>query len=544
MAKVRDRAALKRCLEALAALQAGGGGAADDILGGINLPDGSASQIKKCRFAGHDIYYLSGQAIAPALTITEHEAVATLNMPAMKAYLSRRDHHSLATQPGVKLALADAHPQAALGYCDTPRLFDFLYPMISAVGVAGTSAGEPFGLGLKPTYWPSASSIRRHLRPDITTLERTPSGLQLTCRYCLPSGGANGILAMMALGAIGNSNPTFTPQALTSKSNTWTPTWYNPFHTDPATPAGSESGPSATVGCAPVCELTPAIASASCPAAASAYSPCPVPAANPQNVAAAYPAPVASPTAASYSPAPACASSVPSPYGSGQGYSNATVPSPYGSGQGYSNSSYSSGTMSNYGGSTTNPYGSTTNPYSPYGSPSNPYAPYTYPAPSAAPPPAYCPAPVPAVAPPWPPAAAATPVPVAATRNANTEVEGLDPAEVREPIDPAVSDAAAEPPTQDEVMKALRKAHRDSALENGVTRTKVRMLIEPVKDAVDPPFAMPQLGLVQMHHVRFKCTVYYTETAHVDLPSPHKTVDENCKEVIYINRDHLHRAAK
>jgi hypothetical protein len=129
-------------------------------------------------------------------------------------------------------------------------------------------------------------------------------------------------------------------------------------------------------------------------------------------------------------------------------------------------------------------------------------------------------------------------------KRAVAESEDIAPADLHEPINPAVSDAAAEPPTQDEVLKALCKAHRDGTLENNVTRTKIRMLIEPVKDSVDPPSSQPHVGQVQMHHIRFKCTVYYTETSQVDLPSPHKTVDENCKEVIYINRDHLHRVAK
>jgi hypothetical protein len=99
VAKVRDRAALVQCLETLSALPTGVRGVATNTalgvgtpLGVLGLPDGNSSQVKKCRFAGHDIYYLSGQAIVPALTITEHEAVATLNMPAMKAYLSRQDH--------------------------------------------------------------------------------------------------------------------------------------------------------------------------------------------------------------------------------------------------------------------------------------------------------------------------------------------------------------------------------------------------------------------------------------------------------------------
>ena len=157
------------------------------------------NEIRKCRFAGHEIYYLAGQAIAPAFCISDREMVMTLNMPAMKAYLTRKDHHSLAAQPGVKLALSEPNGPVALGYCDTPKLFDVLYPMFSCAAIAGASAAQNSKLDLDPTYWPSAPSIRRHLRPDITTVERSPHGLKLTCRYSLPTGGATGLVWLYGL---------------------------------------------------------------------------------------------------------------------------------------------------------------------------------------------------------------------------------------------------------------------------------------------------------------------------------------------------------
>jgi hypothetical protein len=48
------------------------------------------------------------------------------------------------------------------------------------------------------------------------------------------------------------------------------------------------------------------------------------------------------------------------------------------------------------------------------------------------------------------------------------------------------------------------------------------------------------VGPVQVHHVHFKCIVYYTETIHVGWPVPYTTMDEDCQEVIYIDHDHLH----
>jgi len=163
---------------------------------------------RKCRFAGHEIYYLVGQAIAPAMCISDREVVITLNMPAMKAYLTRKNHRSLATLPGVALALNNPNRPVALDYCDSPKLFDFVYPLLTfcATGMAG--AAHQTKIDLDPTFWPSAPAIRRHLRPDITTVQRTPHGLQLTSRYSLPTGGTTGPLWMIGLGVLGNcSNP-------------------------------------------------------------------------------------------------------------------------------------------------------------------------------------------------------------------------------------------------------------------------------------------------------------------------------------------------
>jgi hypothetical protein len=149
---------------------------------------------KKCTFAGHDLYCLKVESITPAICISDNQLVATLSVPAMKAYLTHKKRRSLATQTSVKLALHDVSPPAALGYCDTPRLFNLLYPVFSHYSGMGAEVAENMGVNIDPTFWPSAPAIRPHLSPDVTTLKRTPHGLELTCRYCLPTGGINGPL--------------------------------------------------------------------------------------------------------------------------------------------------------------------------------------------------------------------------------------------------------------------------------------------------------------------------------------------------------------
>ena len=209
---VRDHAALVDAWEKLFAAQEKEKAEKEDAkdkppahVCGYGFLVGVSAEFRKCRFAGHEIYYVRKWVIAPAFCVTDHEMVMTLNMPAMKAYLLRKEHRSLATLPGVARALNAPNPPAALGYCDTPRVFEFLYPLFCVYGMGGASAAQEAKIDLDPTFWPSSPAIRPHLQPDITTLERTPLGLQLTCRYCLPTGGANGPAALILMEAMGSS---------------------------------------------------------------------------------------------------------------------------------------------------------------------------------------------------------------------------------------------------------------------------------------------------------------------------------------------------
>jgi hypothetical protein len=202
---IRDRAALVDGWSKLIAAQKKNG---SDDAAKVETPGtlelfGPNAEYRKCSFAGHEIYYMASQAIAPAVCILDHEMVMTLNMPAMKAYLTRKDHHSLAAEPDVKRALNDRNRPACLWYCDTPKLFDFCYPLVSFYASVGAAAAHQANIDLDPTFWPSAPVIRAHLRPDIATIQRTAHGLQLTCRYCLPSGGATGPLCLVGMQMLG-----------------------------------------------------------------------------------------------------------------------------------------------------------------------------------------------------------------------------------------------------------------------------------------------------------------------------------------------------
>lgn len=121
--------------------------------------------------------------------------------------------------------------------------------------------------------------------------------------------------------------------------------------------------------------------------------------------------------------------------------------------------------------------------------------------------------------------------------------ERYDRAPVLGPIPPGVEVHAMDPPSPDEVMRALEKARPVRGgvpLLYEVQRNNVRIVTELIADYLDPPRFYPLVGPAQLHHAHYKCTVYFTETTRVGWPVPYTTVDEDTVEVVYIDHDHLH----
>jgi hypothetical protein len=102
---------------------------------------------------------------------------------------------------------------------------------------------------------------------------------------------------------------------------------------------------------------------------------------------------------------------------------------------------------------------------------------------------------------------------------------------------------ALDPPSDDEVMRALERAR---PIEGGLPllyeqrRDNVRIVKEKIADYVDPPRFVPTIGPAQLHHAHYKCTIYFTEITHVGWPVPHMLKDEDSVEVIYIDHNHFH----
>jgi hypothetical protein len=111
------------------------------------------------------------------------------------------------------------------------------------------------------------------------------------------------------------------------------------------------------------------------------------------------------------------------------------------------------------------------------------------------------------------------------------------------PITSGAEIQALDPPSDDEVMRALEIAQ---PVQGGIpflhehNRNNVRIVKEKIADYIDPPRVYPMIGPAQQHHAHYKCTIYYEDVRRIGWPVPHTLRDEDSREVIYVDHNHLH----
>ena len=121
--------------------------------------------------------------------------------------------------------------------------------------------------------------------------------------------------------------------------------------------------------------------------------------------------------------------------------------------------------------------------------------------------------------------------------------ERYDRAPILGPIVPGGPTVALDPPSDDEVVRAWERAN---PIQGGYPflherqRNNVRIVKEKIADYVDPPSVVPLIGPVQLHHAHYKCTIYYEDVRRIGWPVPHTLRDEDAREVIYVDHNHLH----
>jgi len=121
--------------------------------------------------------------------------------------------------------------------------------------------------------------------------------------------------------------------------------------------------------------------------------------------------------------------------------------------------------------------------------------------------------------------------------------ERYDRVPILGPLTSGTEAVALDPPSDDEVMRAMEKAR---PVQGGIpflhehNRNNVRIVKEKISDYVDPPRVYPMIGPAQQHHAHYKCTIYFEDVRRIGWPVPHTLRDEDAREVIYVDHNHLH----
>lgn len=121
--------------------------------------------------------------------------------------------------------------------------------------------------------------------------------------------------------------------------------------------------------------------------------------------------------------------------------------------------------------------------------------------------------------------------------------ERYERAPILGPVTSGSEPVALDPPSDDEVMRALERVQ---PVQGGIpllwerNRNDVRIVKEKIADYTDPPRFYPLVGPAQQHHAHYKCTVYYEDVRRVGWPLPYTLTDQDAREVIYVDHNHLH----
>ncbi len=104
-------------------------------------------------------------------------------------------------------------------------------------------------------------------------------------------------------------------------------------------------------------------------------------------------------------------------------------------------------------------------------------------------------------------------------------------------------DFGMDEPSDDQVFRKLveiKRVEGNWPMLHEVQLNDVRIFKEKCADYIDPPRHYPLVGPAQLHHVHWKCTLYYSRKTRVGWPVPHTITDQDSAEVIYIDKNHLH----
>jgi len=163
-------------------------------------------RIEQFTFAGRKVYFLNARdddfLAAPAWCLTDDELIVATFPQNIKSYLSRdTGTESLASRQDVAGLFGPAGSPMMLAYADTPELFKLVYPALPFLAQVVTAELQREGIDVNVSLLPSAGSIGKHLRPNLTAVRRTAAGVEVFSSQTLPGGSITSSLPM-AIGGL------------------------------------------------------------------------------------------------------------------------------------------------------------------------------------------------------------------------------------------------------------------------------------------------------------------------------------------------------
>jgi hypothetical protein len=105
---------------------------------------------------------------------------------------------------------------------------------------------------------------------------------------------------------------------------------------------------------------------------------------------------------------------------------------------------------------------------------------------------------------------------------------------------PAISvnrDSCNNPPEDAQILRAMDSTRNVPYLYEQ-NRDDIQILKELIVDRIDDARFYPIIGPARLHHIHYKCTVYYTETISSSFPFP-VVIKRPRIDVVYLDKDHL-----
>jgi hypothetical protein len=118
------------------------------------------------------------------------------------------------------------------------------------------------------------------------------------------------------------------------------------------------------------------------------------------------------------------------------------------------------------------------------------------------------------------------------------DIRALEPAGKATVLKSARELARLGGPSEAEVLRALPRVPHEVPAVLQVFRDDIQVVTERLGREVDAPRLFPLVGVAELHHCHWTCTVYYRETVESSYPFPLRCQRPRA-EVVYIDKNYL-----